>query len=110
MMQMLLLALGAFLLATVTWVFYVAAMSLIPRLRAGTIPLWVRPMAYTAVGMGLVLDAILNLLCSLFLWHSPRDPLFTAKLKRMKAEGGRRGRFAHLVCRDCLNPFDEGHC
>jgi len=109
---LILLVLGAFMATTVAWTFYIAAMGLIPRLRAGTIPRWVRPFAYTAVLMALVLDACVNLLFSILLLDLPREPLLTGKLKRLKAAGGRRGRFADLVCRDCLNPFDLSgdHC
>lgn len=111
MKLILLLALG-FLAVTVAWVFYIAAMGLIPRLRAGTVPLWVRPFAYTAVWLGVLIDACINLLFSVFLWDVPREPLLTAKLKRLKLKGGWRGRAAEWVCRDCLDPFDPtgDHC
>lgn len=104
---------AAYLAIVVAWVFYIAAMGLIPKLRAGTLPRWVRPFAWTAVWMALVMDAFFNLLLSLFLWDRPREPLLTGKLKRLKAAGSRRRKwFAELVCRDCLNPFDPRgeHC
>lgn len=112
MMMLLLFMVTCFLAVTVAWVFYIAAMGLIPKLRAGEIPLAVRPMAYTAVLMAVLIDVCITLLLSLLLWDLPREPLLTGKLKRLKANGGWRGRVAEWVCRDCLNPFDKTgeHC
>lgn len=111
-MKLLMLIPAAYLVIVVTWVFYIAAMGLIPRLRAGTLPRLVRPIAYTAVLLGVLLDALINLLFSLLLVDLPREWLLTGKLKRLKAAGGWRGKVAAWVCSDCLNPFDTTgeHC
>lgn len=101
-----------YLLVVVTWVFYIAAMGLIPKIRAKLIPTWVLPFAWTAVLLAVVLDAIINLVFSLLLADLPQEKLLTGKLKRLKASGGWRARVATLICRDCLNPFDQTgeHC
>lgn len=101
-----------FCIFTFAWVFYVASMGLLPRIRAKELAKWTLPSAYLAVFVGLVLDMTVNLLASIILLDFPRDLLLTGKLKRLKRGKGWRAKVAKYICEDCLNFFDPTgyHC
>ena len=103
-------AIGLYVLALATWTFYLAAMSLIEH-RATLHPV-ARANAYVVISLGLALDVAWNLASSFLLWDLPRELLFTTKLKRLKAVGGRRGAIAAWVCAHMLDQFDPkgSHC
>jgi hypothetical protein len=101
---------AGYLLALSTWTFYLAAMSLIEH-RATLHPI-AKANAYVVIALGLALDLAWNLVSSVLLLDLPRELLFTTKLKRLKAGGGRRGAVAAWVCEHALNQFDPKgrHC
>lgn len=94
------------------WWYYRAAMWLKGRRRAleGGNRL-VLAAAWAFVGLGLVLDALYNLIAgTLMFLDPPRELLFTSRLKRYRAGTGWRARLAGWFCRELLNPYDPGHC
>lgn len=103
-------AVFGYVLAVLTWIFYLAAYHLVP-LRKELHPV-AKAHAYVIVGIGLALDVILNVVVATVLFvDPPRELLLTTRLKRYKAgpDGWRRS-FADWVCEHLLNQFDEGHC
>lgn len=106
--------LGAWSLMSLTWVFYLAAMSLIPLIKMGGNGWFFNIFAYPAVVTGFVLDAALNLMMSVVLLDIPREWLLTGKLRRLKMTepDSWRGRVAFYFCEKFLNPFDPSgfHC
>ena len=121
-MTLLFAVFAAFLLTTVTWVFYVAAIHLIPKLKA--MPTVVRYLfGYPAVALAYVLDVAINVVAT-FVFVSSRFPyidlpqgrhwwLLTGRLKRLKiGPQGWAKNAATWVCANLLNPFDPSgeHC
>ena len=94
-----------------TWVFFLAVMHLrIVRDTVGFSPWNIIP-AYITLAIGLVLDAILNLVMSVWLLDLPREPLLTGKLKRLiKEDMGWRGDVSEWICQNFLVPADKNHC
>lgn len=94
-----------------TWVFFLAVMHLrIIRDTQGFTKWNVVP-AYTALVVGLLLDATLNLAMCFPLLDVPQEPLLTGKLKRLiKTDMGWRGDVAHFICSQYLVPADKNHC
>lgn len=65
--------------------------------------------------VGLVWDAMMNLLVCLALWWKPRDWLLTGTLQRIRYEtpaGSKREAVAAWICNHLLNQFDPSgkHC
>lgn len=66
---------------------------------------------YLTLYVGLVLDAVLNLVLSVFLLDLPKEILTTGKIRRLKfGKEGWRKRVALFFCRNYLTPFDKNHC
>lgn len=106
------IVLGAYALMVVVWLFYLASMHLV-RYRSELGPV-AKAHGYLIVGVGLVLDAVLNLAVATVLFlEPPRELLLTARLKRLVGRDlGWRGDLAAWVCERLLNQFDPsgGHC
>lgn len=97
-----------FILALATWIFYLAVMML--RTQRDTMPAVARRFAYVVLGIGYVLDALLNLASSAIFLELPREILFTGRMQRHIKSGGWRGRLAKWFCDTLLEPFDKNHC
>jgi len=103
-----------YLLAVVTWVLYLAIMSLLPH-RKDLHPV-AKFHAYALLTVGLIFDVILNITVGsvLFLeWPHYKRLLLTARLSHHVSEGrGWRFRLAHWICAHLLDQFDPngGHC
>jgi len=99
-----------YILAVLTWLFYVAIYHLIP-IRHQLHPV-AKVHAYVLVGVGLVLDFALNtVVASVVFADIPREWLLTQRLKRYKVgRTGWRRVAAWWICEHLLNQFDEGHC
>jgi hypothetical protein len=105
-----------YLLAVATWVFYLAAMNLRPRLKS------LRPVAkvhgYAVVLVAVILDMLLHFVVGsvVFLELPVRgELLLTARLKRYHEPayaGSWRAALAEWICEHLLNPFDSTgrHC
>lgn len=66
---------------------------------------------YFTLYVGLVLDAGLNLILSVFLLDFPKEVLTTGKIRRLKfGKEGWRKHVALFFCRNYLIPFDAKHC
>jgi hypothetical protein len=94
-----------------TYAFFLAVMHL--RIVRDTVGFtkWNFLFAYSILVVGLVLDAILNLLMCIPLLDMPKEILLTAKFKRLIREDmGWRGDVAEFFCNQFLNPADKGHC
>lgn len=112
-MTALLIALGGYLLLVVTWIFYVAIMSFKAKLpQMGPVA---RFHAYLALFVfGYPLDVIANVIVSLVAFQRlPKRPLLTGTLIWwQETDDARRAKWARLICRELLNPFDPSgkHC
>jgi hypothetical protein len=99
------------LLTWVTWLLYVAVMHL--RSRYDDMPRASRVLAYPVLVVGVLCDVALNVAVGTLLFlDMPREFLLTARLKRYQsAPGTWRAKAARWVCKNLLNPFDDGgHC
>jgi len=97
----------------VTWIFYVAVMSFKAKLpQMGAVA---RFHAYLALFLfGYPLDVIANVIVSLVAFQRlPKRPLLTGTLIWWQdSTDARRAKWARLICRELLNPFDPSgkHC
>lgn len=109
------------LVVYLTFVHYSAVMNLQRARQAGKLTTLQKPLAYAALGVGLVLDLALNVLvCVFVLVTLPRDWLLTGTLIRFKRAGPGAGlqRWRHWVATticgellDSLDPHPSGcHC
>jgi hypothetical protein len=111
---------GTILLYPVTWFFYVAGMHLKrvrdERKQTGVPLHWsVVCMAWPFIAVGLVLDALLNIVTMMFVFREfPKlrrgEVLVTARLQRHVLHNTWRGRLARWLCDNHLEPFDQEHC
>lgn len=120
-MTYVLYALGVLALIYFTFVHYAAVMNLQRVRDAGRLTPWQLGFAYAALGVGLGLDALLNLVACLVMLTIPRDWLVTGTLVRYKRRGPGTARMtrwryavAVWVCGqllDSLDPHPSGcHC
>ena len=98
-----------------TWIIYIAVMSLRTLRDNGTfyeLNWSVRWLAYVTLYVGLVLDALLNVLVlSVLFLELPKEILSTARVRRWKKSGyGYRKNLACWLCKQWLTPFDARHC
>lgn len=103
--------LGSYLLMVVTWVFYLAVMNIIPH-RKNMHPI-AKAHGYVLVGIGLILDTILNIVvASVILLQPPKQLLLTRRLKYNIRRGGWRGKVSKWICVHLLDQFDPKgpHC
>lgn len=96
------------------WVFYLAVMAL---KRARDEGLLKKGCDAYMLGMsvllvGLVLDFIVNMVVATVIFLEPPFELtVTARVTRLKQEGGWRGDIARWMCAKILDPFEQGsHC
>lgn len=76
-------------------------------------PLVVRAMAYTAIGIGFVLDVLFNITIGTVMFLEAPDIrrlTFTARCASHLDDPGWRGERARAICDGWLNPFEAGHC
>lgn len=105
---------GSYLLFVVTWVFYLAVMSLAPY-RHDLHPV-AKVHGYALLGIGLVLDLLLNVVvCSVLFLKYPQDWLLTGRLSRYitdQEEKKWRRVLAGWICSHLLDQFDPKgiHC
>lgn len=103
---------GAYLLAVATWVFYLAAMSLLPR-RHDLHPV-AKVHAYLIVGVGLALDFVLHVVVgSVLFLKPPQDWLLTGRLTRYindVDEARWRRALAGWICARLLDAYDPDGC
>ncbi len=111
-MTALMIGLGAYAIALLCWVLYLAIMNLAEH-RDRLHP-FAKFNAYCIVlPIGYVFDATLNLIVCLIFLRVPRDWLLTGTLKRTIAiENGWRCTIAAWICTHLLNQFDPKgkHC
>jgi hypothetical protein len=112
-MTIILWIVGIYLLLVVTWIFYVAIMSFKERLPVmGPVAKF---HAYLALFLfGYPLDLIANVIVSALAFQRfPKKPLLTGTLIYwQESTDARRAKWARLLCRELLNPFDPSgkHC
>ena len=89
---------------------YVAVMHAKAVLERGEQIHWVfKGPLYLLLAIGLPLDIAWNVIAGTLMFQElPRELTFTSRLKRWKAEGGRRGQRARWWAAE-LNKFDPGH-
>jgi hypothetical protein len=101
-------------LMVVTWLFYLAVMALMPH-RHNLHPI-AKAHAYVLLGIGLALDALLNLVVGTLLFlDPPREWLLTLRLMRYLRnvhERAWRRDLAEWLCDHLLDQFDPNgtHC
>lgn len=103
-----------FVVAWMTWVIYLAAMSL--KRHSAEMkqkPVFVRWFGYSVIGIGASLDVVLNLFfASVAFLDVPRELLLTSRLRRYlyQPAAGWRRRMAKYVCHNMLDLYDpKGH-
>jgi hypothetical protein len=107
--------LGWYALVVMTWVFYLAAMNLMPHLK--TMHPIARAHAYAVVVIALALDVVINVIVGTVLFlDPPRELLLTNRLKRYQLDarwgGTWRASLAFWLCTHLLDQFDPNgdHC
>lgn len=114
MIELALTIVAGYGLAVATWLFYLAVMHLKPH-RDALHPI-ARAHAYALLGVGLVLDFVLNVLIGSILFAKPpQDWLLTGRLQRYIRDPGEkawRRALAAWICRHLLDQFDPSgnHC
>jgi hypothetical protein len=104
--------LGVYILTIMTWVMYIAIMSL-AKVRDRLHPFAKFNAYFIILPVGYVLDATLNLIACVVFLRPPRDWLLTGTLKRMiNTETGYREWLASWICTHLLDQFDPSgdHC
>lgn len=101
---------AGYVLALVTWLFYLAATNLI-RIRK-QLTGFAMVNGYILVTIGLILDTLLNVFVgTLIFLELPKEFLFTPRLQRQKKSSSKwRAATANWICANLLNPFDPDHC
>lgn len=106
---------GVYLLALVTWLFYVAIMHL--KMVRHSLHPFAKINAYILLAVGLPLDALTNIVVGSLLFLEPpklaqKEWLLTTRLERHKKHGyGWRKNLAMWMCANLLDQFDDGnHC
>lgn len=113
-MALLSILLGAYGLAVMLWLFYLAVMALTPHLK-NMHPV-AKAHAYLLVALALALDFTFNVIIGTVLFLAlPRDWLLSGRLTRYvqdESERPWRRAFARWVCQHLLDQFDPrgGHC
>lgn len=95
------------------YALYLAVMSLYRCHLAGTMPLAAKLLGYPILGVGLLVDILMNIsLFSIFFAEFPREWLVTSRLKRHIDKPGYRGWLSGYLCHNILSPFDPtgDHC
>ena len=64
------------------------------------------------VPVGLLLDALLNLVVCMIFLKIPQDKLTTGTLRRYMGDDSYRGKMSVAICMNLLNPYDSSgsHC
>lgn len=107
-MNLILYALGSFVLLPFVWLFYLAIMSLYRARKAGTLTRAATYLGYPIFLVGWLLDFLGNVtFASIMFTDVPREWLITARLQRY-ADGpdSWRRRLALWFSRNLLDPFD----
>lgn len=94
------------------WCYYLIVMALKAARDAGRVPNDMLRLCHAVAGIGLVLDVLYNIvIATVFFADPPREATLTGRLIRYKRGGGWRGVAADYICRNLLDPFDDGcHC
>lgn len=96
-------------LFSVTWLYYVAVMSL--KVKYKSLPIESKVLAMIHLPIGLILDFCLNVLMSPLFLEPPLELTLSARLKRHRERSrGFRLRIADYICQNLLNPFEQNHC
>lgn len=111
--EILIWVLLAYLLCLVVWTFYLATMKLMRAQREETLTRFAKYNAYIIVATGLLPYLLLNIVVGTILFLDlPREFEFTKRCRRyIKSGKGWRYVTAKWICKNLLDPFDEGgHC
>lgn len=106
-------ALSSVLAVWLLYVFYSAVMHFKRARDAGQMGWPMKVLAYPALLVGLVLDALVNLtVCTVLFLEFPREWLVTSRLSRHAKADGWRGSIARWVCVHLLDALDPSgrHC
>lgn len=100
----------AILVFYITWIFYLAIMSL--KRERGRLSKVSMVLAYPILPIGLAMDVIFNIFVgSILFLELPKQFLFTARCDSHLDKISWRGVLARWLCRNLLDPFDNGkHC
>lgn len=113
MIPLTLVAIAACLaLVPLTWVLYLAIMSLYRAKSEGKLSTAAKAMGYPFLALGYLSDFLLNLTVGTVLFlELPREVLLSPRVARHKLEGkGYRKVVAAYICDNLLDPFDPSGC
>lgn len=96
------------MLGFITWIFYCAVMML--KQRRNFLPPVATKLGYAILSIGYLLDLTFNVISSIPFLDIPRELLFTARMKRLKAGTGWRANLATWFCTNLLCSIEENHC
>jgi len=97
--------------AYITWILFLAVMSLKAARDAGRLPTVTARLALPVIAVGYLADVAFNLVSSAIFLELPREWLFTARVERHLRAGTWRGALSVWFCRVLLDPFQVGgHC
>lgn len=93
------------------WVFYLAVMNLQKARDAQRLTPTAKWLGYPALGLGLLLDFMCNMVVMTpLMLEFPRELLVTARVSRHKKGDGFRQKIAAWMCTNLLDPFDPSGC
>lgn len=113
MMNLALLLITAFaLLVPVTWMLFLAIMTLERARDAHAISVPVKVLGSAILFIGYLCDFLLNLVIGTLLFMEfPREALLSPRVARLqKGEDGYRKTVAAWICANLLDPFDPSGC
>lgn len=110
-MEYLLIPITAWLWLGITWLLYLASVSLY-RNGKPDLPLLIKPFALVVTVFGTFFNWVLNIvLGTLMFLELPKELYFSARVGRHKKHSsGWRNKLAMFFCGKLLNPFDQDHC
>lgn len=93
------------------WVLYLAVMNAARARDAGTLTKPALALAMPVLGLGYLLDALVNLtVCTVLFLELPREVLVTGRVSRLQKGTGKRAAIARWMCANLLDPFDPSGC
>ena len=97
-----------------TWllfIFYAAVMNFQQARDSGRMGPFMRALALPALGVGLLLDVLVNWFIFTFVFlELPQEWLVTMRLSRLKKRNSWRGKLAGWLCQHLLDPLDPTGC
>lgn len=97
--------------AYITWLLFLAIMSIKAAKDAGRLTAGGRMFAIPVLAVGIAADVFLNVTATVPFVELPKEWLFTHRVSRHLNDANWRGTMSRWLCRNLLDPFEVGgHC